>query len=65
MKKIIIIDYGCGNLLNLSRAIEFIGQRAEVTRDKDKIKLEKKNNNKPQEDMGFFIICYYNNSNKH
>ena len=37
MKKIIIIDYGCGNLLNLSRAIEFIGQRAEVTRDKDKI----------------------------
>ena len=37
MKNIIIIDYGCGNLLNLSRAIEFIGQRAEVTRDKDKI----------------------------
>ena len=37
MKKITIIDYGCGNILNLSRAIEFVGYEAEITRDKKKI----------------------------
>ena len=25
MKKITIVDYGCGNILNLARAIEFLG----------------------------------------
>ena len=37
MKKITIIDYGCGNILNLIRAIEFLGYEAETTRDKEKI----------------------------
>ena len=37
MKNITIIDYGCGNILNLIRAIEFIGNRAEATRDTKKI----------------------------
>jgi len=36
-KKITIIDYGCGNILNLVRAINFIGYEAEVTHDKNKI----------------------------
>ena len=34
MKKIIIIDYDCGNILSLQRAIEKIGYKSEVTRDK-------------------------------
>ena len=37
MKKITIIDYGCGNLLSLSRAIEFLGYESETTRDTNKI----------------------------
>jgi len=37
MKKITIIDYGCGNILNLSRAIKFIGYEVEVTNDHKKI----------------------------
>ena len=37
MKKITIIDYGCGNILNLIRAIEFLGYEADTTRDKEKI----------------------------
>ena len=37
MKKITIIDYGCSNILNLIRAIEFLGYEAETTRDKEKI----------------------------
>ena len=37
MKKIVVIDYECGNLLSLYRAIEFIGHKAEVTKDKQKI----------------------------
>ena len=36
-KKVTIIDYGCGNILNLVRAINFIGYEAEVTHDKNKI----------------------------
>ncbi len=36
-KKITIIDYGCGNILNLSRAIKFIGYEVEITHDKNKI----------------------------
>jgi imidazole glycerol-phosphate synthase subunit HisH len=36
-KKITIIDYGCGNILNLVRAIKFIGYEAEVTHEKNKI----------------------------
>ena len=37
MKKITIIDYGCGNLLNLIRAIKFLGYEVEATNDKKKI----------------------------
>ena len=37
MKKITIIDYGCGNILNLVRAIRFLGYEAETTHDKKKI----------------------------
>ena len=37
MKKIIIIDYQCGNLLSLHRAIESIGYTAELTHDSKKI----------------------------
>ena len=37
MKTITIIDYGCGNILNLVRAINFLGYKAEVTNDKKKI----------------------------
>jgi len=37
MKKITIIDYGCGNILNLARAIKFLGYEAEITHDKQKI----------------------------
>ena len=37
MKRITIIDYGCGNILNLVRAIEFMGYVAEATHDSKKI----------------------------
>ncbi len=37
MRKITIIDYGCGNILNLVRAIRFLGYEAETTHDKKKI----------------------------
>ena len=37
MKKITIIDYGCGNILNLIRAIRFLGYETETTHDKKKI----------------------------
>jgi len=37
MKKITIIDHGCGNILNLARAIEFLGYEVEATCDKKKI----------------------------
>jgi len=37
MKKITIIDYGCGNILNLVRAIKFLGYEAEATHDKKSI----------------------------
>jgi len=37
MKTVTIIDYGCGNILNLVRAIEFIGYKTETTNDKKKI----------------------------
>ena len=36
-KKITIIDYGCGNILNLARAIKFLGHDADITHDKNKI----------------------------
>ena len=36
-KKITIIDYGCGNILNLARAIKFLGYEADITHDKNKI----------------------------
>ena len=32
-----IIDYDCGNILNLVRAIEFLGYKVEVSKDKKKI----------------------------
>ena len=35
MKKITIIDYGCGNILNLARAIKFLGFEAEITNEKN------------------------------
>tara|TARA_B100000809_G_scaffold162910_1_gene160251 strand:- start:4 stop:639 length:636 start_codon:yes stop_codon:yes gene_type:complete len=34
MKKITIIDYGCGNILNLARAIKFLGYETEITFNK-------------------------------
>ena len=37
MNKITIIDYGCGNILNLTRAIKFLGYTVETTHDKKKI----------------------------
>jgi len=37
MKKITIIDYGCGNILNLIRAIKVLGHEVEATYDKKKI----------------------------
>ena len=37
MKKITIVDYGCGNILNLIRAIKFMGYEAEATYDKKSI----------------------------
>jgi len=37
MKKITIIDYDCGNILNLARALEFLGYAAETTSDNKKI----------------------------
>ena len=37
MKKITIIDYGCGNILNLERSIRFLGYETEITNDKKKI----------------------------
>ena len=36
-KKITIIDYGCANILNLARAIKFIGYEVDITHDKNKI----------------------------
>ena len=36
-KRITIIDYGCGNILNLARAIKFIGYEVDITHDKNKI----------------------------
>ena len=37
MKEITIIDYGCGNLLSLGRALEFLGYKNLVTSDAKKI----------------------------
>ena len=37
MKKITVIDYGCGNLLNLDRALKFLGYDVEITREGEKI----------------------------
>ena len=36
-KKITIVDYGCGNILNLARAVKFLGYDIEITRDNKKI----------------------------
>ena len=36
-KKITIVDYGCGNILNLGRAIQFLGYEVEATHDNKKI----------------------------
>ena len=36
-KKIAIIDYGCGNILNLARAVKFLGYDVVITRDNKKI----------------------------
>ncbi len=37
MKNIIVIDYGCSNILSLIRAIKFLGYKVETTKDKKKI----------------------------
>ncbi len=37
MKNIAIIDYGCGNILSLKRALSKIGYNSDLTRDSDKI----------------------------
>jgi imidazole glycerol-phosphate synthase subunit HisH len=37
MKKISIVDYGCGNLLSISRALKKIGYKSEITNKKDLI----------------------------
>ena len=37
MKKIVIIDYGCGNVLNLVRAVKYLGYEVEITNEKKKI----------------------------
>ena len=37
MKKIVIVDYDCGNLLSLKRGIEKIGLTSEISRDQNKI----------------------------
>jgi len=37
MKKITIVDYGCGNILSLKRGIEQVGYSSEITKDKKKI----------------------------
>lgn len=36
-KKIAIIDYDAGNLLSVQKAFAFLGEDAEITRDRDKI----------------------------
>ena len=37
MGKIVIVDYGCGNILSLKRALKFVGFEPELTNDKNKI----------------------------
>ena len=37
MKKIAIVNYGCGNILSLSRAIEEIGYKSELTKEQSNI----------------------------
>ena len=37
MKKISIVDYGCGNLLSMKRALEKIGFQSNVTNNKKQI----------------------------
>jgi imidazole glycerol-phosphate synthase subunit HisH len=37
MKKITIIDYGCSNILNLARALKFLGYNVDTTNNKKKI----------------------------
>ena len=54
-KKITIIDYGCGNILNLARAIKFIGYEVEITHDKNKI--INSSNRKIQFTQHYFRIC--------
>ena len=36
--KIVIIDYGTGNLMSISSAIKKVGYQSEITDDKTKIK---------------------------
>lgn len=38
MKRIAILDYGCGNLRSVSKALEYIGAAAFITGDKDEAK---------------------------
>ena len=37
MRKITIVDYGCGNILSLKRALEEVGSSSEITNDNKKI----------------------------
>ena len=37
MKKITIVDYGCGNILSLRRGIQEVGYSSQITNDSKKI----------------------------
>ena len=37
MKKITVVNYGCGNILSLSRAIEEVGYKSELTNEQSRI----------------------------
>ena len=37
MKIVSIVDYGCGNILSIKRAVEFVGFKAELTSSPEKI----------------------------
>jgi len=42
MSKVIILDYGLGNLFSVQRALEYIGVKAIITDDKEEIKRAEK-----------------------
>ena len=36
MKIVSIVDYGCGNILSIKRAVEYVGFKAELTNNPEK-----------------------------